>query len=111
MTKGLRERLRTDPLSGNLRDLQALALRVMAWWPARGAEALATAIEEWPIDGREAARPLALSFGAGSRKERVASFCAALAREAYAQWGSWKRAGSELGCDERTLRDDVKGAG
>ncbi len=111
MTKGLRERLRTDPLSGNLRDLQALALRVMAWWPARGSDALATAIEEWPIDGREAARPLALSFGAGSRKERVASFCAALAREAYAQWGSWKRAGSELGCDEKTLRDDVKGAG
>ena len=107
----LRERLRTDPLRGNLRDLQALALRVMAWWPTRGSDALDTAIEEWPAGGREASRPGALSFGAGSRRERIATFCAALAREAYAEWGGWKRAGRELGCDEKTLRDDAKGGG
>jgi DNA-binding NtrC family response regulator len=105
----LRERLRIDPLSGNLRDLQGLALRVMAWWPARGHEALDPAIEEWPTDGRQASVTRAMSFGTGSRKERVAVFCASLAREAYARWGSWKQAGHELGCDEKTLRDDSKG--
>lgn len=107
----LRERLRTDPLHGNLRDLQALALRVMAWWPARGPDALETGIEEWPAGGREVACPSALSFGTGSRKERIATFCAALAREAYAEWRGWKRAGGELKCDEKTLRDDAKEGG
>lgn len=105
----LQARLRTDPLSGNLRDLQALALRVMAWWPTRGPEALDTAIDEWPADAREDALTHAMSFGAGSRKERVVAFCAALAREAYTRWGTWQRAGKELGCDEKTLRDDARG--
>jgi len=104
----LRERLRTDPLRGNLRDLQALALRVMAWWPARGEDALEAAIEEWPAGGCAPARPSALAFGAGSRTERIAAFRAALAEEARAQWGTWTRAASELGCDAKTLRDDAK---
>lgn len=105
----LRERLLTDPLPGNLRDLQALALRVMAWWPDHGVDALDVALAEWSTCGRARASEGALAFGAGSRRDRVAAFCAALAREARERWGSWKRAGEELGCDEKTLRDDAKG--
>lgn len=102
-------RLQVDPLPGNLRDLQALALRVMAWWPDHGPQALNTALAEWTTGDRVPTASGALDLGTGTRKERVTAFCAALAREAYARWGSWKRAGEELGCDEKTLRDDAKG--
>jgi DNA-binding NtrC family response regulator len=108
VTDALRARLRNDPLLGNLRDLQALALRTMAWWPTRGVGALATAIDEWPVAAGEASVTHALSFGDGTREDRVAAFCGALAREAYARWGSWKRAGRELRCNEKTLREDAK---
>jgi len=52
------------PLSGNLRDLQRLALLVMAYWPELGEAAITPALKAW--QGRAEAAPQ-LDAGMGKR--------------------------------------------
>lgn len=95
-----------DPLSGNLRDLQRLALLVAAW--ASEADAISgvpAALSEWRASAA-AAEPLD-DLGNGSRKERVRAFQARLARWAKVNWGTWGLAAKALECDEKTLRQDA----
>ncbi len=48
-----------------------------------------------------------LIWGTGSRKVRIRDFRRRLAVWAKETWGAWKRAASELDCDEKTLREDA----
>ncbi len=95
----------THPLPGNLRDLQRLALLVMAW--AREAEpeaGLRNALREWD---RGVARSAPDDrFGSGSRTERIRWFRGELAVWAKERHGTWAAAADVLACDEKTLRQD-----
>jgi DNA-binding NtrC family response regulator len=98
--------LATAPLSGNLRDLQKLALLVMAWWPEQGDRALEKALGEWPqhLPGLLADTQ---RYGSGSRNDRIHQFRQRLARWAKEEWGTWSQAAQALQCDEKTLREDA----
>lgn len=94
--------LQTHPLSGNLRDLQRLALLTMAW---SGDDSLTKALQEW----RAFDAPVAAGedqFGTGTRQQRIRHFCHRLARWAKDQHGTWNAAANALACDEKTLRND-----
>lgn len=99
--------LRRHALPGNLRDLQRLAVLMMAWWsdvaPSAGVR---SALREWE---RWSAAPVASNghFGEGTRTERVRWFRQQLARWAKEQHGTWAAAAAALGCDEKTLRQDA----
>jgi len=103
----LSELLRTDPLRGNLRDLQRLASLVMAWLDAGPeGEAIAHALGEWKRWSvtAEAERSV---FGAGSRDHRLRAYRRELARWARETYGSWAAAAKALDCNEKTLRIDA----
>ena len=106
-TPDVERALVTDPLSGNLRDLQRLALLVMAW-SAGGNDVgsgIHSALQEWRAAGTSNATSNEL--GTGSRKDRVRGFQARLARWAKDTWGTWAAAAKALDCDEKTLRQDA----
>lgn len=102
----LDQALRRHVLSGNLRDLQRLAVLCMAWWSSSDPNAgIQTALVEWQrfipaqaIKGGD--------FGEGTRTDRIRWFRARLARWAKEQHGTWAVAADALGCDEKTLRQD-----
>lgn len=101
-TEPLSNTFQTHPLSGNLRDLQRLALLTMAW---SGPDALTKALQEW----RAFDAPVAVGedlFGTGTRQQRIRHFCHRLARWAKDQHGTWHAAAKALECDEKTLRRD-----
>lgn len=100
--------LQGHSLAGNLRDLQRLAALAMAWWTDGNPEGgLRTAVREWERWSAPAAD--SVQFGAGTRGERVRWFREQLALWAKGQHGTWAAAASALGCDEKTLRNDVVG--
>lgn len=99
--------LGSHPLPGNLRDLQRLAVLVMAWWNVgEGGEGLRRALQDWAHGTSQFAKDVP-RFGSGSRSERIDWFRARLARWAKRQFGTWKAAGDALRCDQKTLRDDA----
>jgi DNA-binding NtrC family response regulator len=105
-TRPLLEALLSAPLGGNLRDLQRLALLVMAYWPELGAAAVTPALEAW--QGRAGAPPqLDAGMGEGTRTARIVAFRRRLALWAKEQWGTWEQAARALACDEATLRKDA----
>lgn len=99
--------LRRHALPRNLRDLQRLAVLMMAWWsdvaPSAG---VCSALREWE---HWSDAPVASNghFGKGTRTERVRWFRQQLARWAKEQHGTWSAAAVALGCDEKTLRQDA----
>lgn len=99
--------LRQHPLPGNLRDLQRLAVLLMAWWGDTDEEAAVDrAIEEWS-QWTSSTAPLDAEFGTGSRNDRIKWFRARLALWAKDVHETWTAAGEALGCDEKTLRQDA----
>ncbi len=105
----LSEALATQPLPGNLRDMQRLAVLITAWWRGRSeAAALTEAISAWQRSERPSVGSKnELPWGAGTRRERVRYFQRGLAKWAKERHGTWARAAKALGCDERTLREDA----
>lgn len=101
--------LHRHALPGNLRDLQRLAVLAMAWWsdvdPRAG---LRSALREW--ERMSEPTPATKSLGEGSRADRVRWFRHQLAQWAKQQHGTWAAAAAALGCDEKTLRQDVADA-
>ena len=98
--------LHRHALSGNLRDLQRLAVLTMAWWSEAEPNAgLRSALPEW--ERRQAPSAASDSLGKGSRTERIHWFRQQLARWAKAQHGTWAAAATALDCDEKTLRQDA----
>ena len=107
VTAALVRVLEASSLLGNLRDLQRLAVLVMAWWSDHDVEgAVEAASEEWSRWAPKSAAD-AGPLGSGSRDERIRSFRGRLARWAKGQYGTWDRAGEALGCNEKTLRQDA----
>ncbi len=106
-TPDLENTLRQDPLPGNLRDLQRLALLCIAWWDdSRPDNGLEAALREWQqSDANNDLKNAGL--GEGSRKARIRYFQARLAQWAKGQYGTWKSAAAALECDEKTLREDA----
>ena len=98
--------LKQSALPGNLRDLQRLALLVMAWWPdRRHDDCVQLALQEWG-KWTVAQTPQDVEFGQGSRIERIHQFRVRLAGWAKARHGTWAAAAKALECDEKTLRED-----
>lgn len=99
----------TNPLPGNLRDLQRLAVLVTAWSPGHAEEdALARALDAWHATRQEAEDGQKATFwGSGSRRDRIRHFRRQLALRVKEQYGTWNRAAKALKCDERTLREDA----
>lgn len=98
--------LKNHPLPGNLRDLQRLAVLVMAWWDRADLDAtLESALQEW--SHWTSSTILDSTFGNGSRSERTKWFRARLAQWAKETYSTWVAAGEALDCDEKTLRQDV----
>lgn len=105
-SRALDRQLHLHTLPGNLRDLQSLAVLVMAWWSDADPDgSIASAAKEWSVWSTVAAPPSG-SFGQGTRSERVRWFRARLALWAKEQHGTWAAAAKALGCDEKTLRED-----
>ena len=106
-TPGLERALASHGLSGNLRDLQRLAVLVMAWWAVPDIDkGIAEALGEW-VEWTVTVPPDEGNFGAGTRRARVRWFQARLARWAKERYGTWTVAAEALGCDEKTLRLDA----
>ncbi|KAF0178552.1 MAG: type 4 fimbriae expression regulatory protein pilR [Limisphaerales bacterium] len=98
----LAQALQEHPLPGNLRDLQRLAMMLIAW---REENSVGRALAEWRSLGSPSA-PTNAEFGSGSRQQRIKEFSASLARWAKERHGTWTAAAQALECDERTLRKD-----
>lgn len=95
------------PLPGNLRDLQRLALLLMAWWGDTDEDrAVERAVEEWS-EWTPGTLPVEAEFGSGSRADRIKWFKARLALWAKDVHETWTAAGEALRCDEKTLRQDA----
>ena len=106
-TPGLERALTSHGLPGNLRDLQCLAVLVMAWWAVPDIDkGIAEALGEW-LEWTVTVPPDEGNFGAGTRRARVRWFQARLARWAKERYGTWTVAAEALGCDEKTLRQDA----
>ena len=106
-SRDLGHALARHELPGNLRDLQRLAVLLMAWWPGQDVDAsIAGALDEW-TEGTVAAPPDNDTFGAGTRRDRIRWFRTRLAKWAKARYGTWASAAEALGCDEKTLRQDA----
>ena len=104
---GLERALASHGLPGNLRDLQRLAVLVMAWWGVPDIDkGFAQALGEW-VKWTVTVPPDEGNFGAGTRRTRVRWFQARLARWAKERYGTWTVAAEALGCDEKTLRQDA----
>ncbi len=106
----LERALHGHALSGNLRDLQRLAVLTMAWWSeAEPSAGVRTALREW--ERWSVPTPASSTFGAGSRTERIRWFRRQLAQWAKELHGTWAAAAAALACDEKTLRQDAPDAG
>lgn len=107
-TPSLATELSRHPLPGNIRDLQRLAVLIMAWWSDHTPDdAIERGLQEWSqwADTSAGAPP---RLGEGNRKERLQWFRGELARWAKDVYGTWHAAGKALECDEKTLRGDAK---
>ncbi|TDT44554.1 sigma-54 interacting transcriptional regulator [Halospina denitrificans] len=102
----IQETLTRNSLSGNLRDLQRLALLIMAWCPSGDQMHLDNAIKEWARkDDILPSQPIFL--GDGTRSERLRWFRKELAMWAIEHYGNWSAASDALDCDRKTLQNDA----
>ena len=91
-----------------MRDLQKLALLCMAWQsPGNAGSGLDHALDEW-LESGSMDTPQISDYGEGSRTERIHWFRRQLAQWAIEHYGTWARAAKALGCDEKTLRQNMK---
>jgi transcriptional regulator with AAA-type ATPase domain len=97
----------SNNFSGNLRDLQRLAVLVMVWLREKNAqEAVECAIVEWQRWERSDVEDF--DFGTGTWKERTGWFQEKMANWAIHNFRSAKKAAEFLKCSERTLTEHLK---
>ncbi|SDL64639.1 Sigma-54 interaction domain-containing protein [Maridesulfovibrio ferrireducens] len=107
MSESLMDLLRSDSLYGNLRDLQTLAVHIMAWWSEQDLEkTVADAGREWKkhCSQRHSQKNFKKNL---SRKEHLAKCKHELAVWAKQEYLTWENAAKALGCTEKTLRTDA----
>jgi transcriptional regulator with AAA-type ATPase domain len=102
--------LADNELTGNLRDLQKLAILVLAYWDNDPNLALQKAIELWKMERCHSLEPsLNNKTQNVTRDEHLNSFKKELALWAKDRYKTWGKAASNLNCNEKTLRQDAKG--
>lgn len=95
-------------LPGNLRDLQRLAVLLIAWMDGSpSTQAMGSALREW-TNLCAVTESNDQTLGQGTREERTHWFQSKLALWAKQQYGTWEKAAKVLGVSSRTLRDDAK---
>jgi DNA-binding NtrC family response regulator len=109
----LKKSLQGQDLAGNLRDLQKLALLIMAWSQSiTDVSPVDTALIEWKKHQQamltKTKTGLDHEFGEGTHSERINWFKKRLAQWAYEQNGTWEKASKYLQCTEKTLHNDMK---
>lgn len=98
-----------DPLVGNLRDLQKLAVLVLAYWDNDPQLALEKAIEVWKTERGNGLKPFLIkNYNNITREDHLNGFKQDLALWAKDKYGTWDKAASNLNCNEKTLRQDAK---
>ncbi|WP_379866454.1 sigma-54-dependent transcriptional regulator [Marinobacter sp. M5B] len=102
----IKETLLRSSLPGNLRDLQRLALLIMAWCPLGDQTRIDDAIGEWSRQ-EDSLSSETIFLGSGTRFERLRWFRKKLATWAIEQYGSWTAASEALDCDRKTLQKDA----
>jgi len=102
ITDELNKMLQHHPFSGNMRDLQRLAVLTMVWLDQKSeTEAVEVAIDEWGRWSRD--HSAVHEFGEGSWDERTKWFQRRVASWAIREYGGRKEAAKALECNERTL--------
>ncbi len=102
ITDELEQLLQSHSFSGNMRDLQSLAVLIMVWLDQNSeTEAVTMAIAEWSRWSR--ADSAVNELGDGSWEERTKWFQHRLASWAISEFGGRKEAAKALGCSEKTL--------
>ena len=103
----LEKSLLSHPLPGNLRDLQRLSELIMAWIIDSDVNmSIDQALKAW-LEFIPVTSAVGEDYGNGSRNQRIDWFKSRMAMWAKSQFGTWKAAANALGCDEKTLREDV----
>ncbi|HBC3950823.1 sigma 54-interacting transcriptional regulator [Vibrio parahaemolyticus] len=109
MSSDLEEIFQTDALPGNIRDLQKLAVLIMAYWDESDAQkCISVGIKLWETDRSRFVRPPFNDDSSLSRDEHLSRFKSDLAIWAKDRFGTWKQAAEHLDCSDRILRDDAK---
>nr|WP_321259112.1 sigma 54-interacting transcriptional regulator [uncultured Pseudodesulfovibrio sp.] len=99
--------LRNDPLHGNLRDLQKLAVLMMAWWSEKDIDkTISEAVRRWKKQREQEYTQNA--FEETSSREAYLKRC----KHEFASWAkqkyiTWEKAAKALKCSEKTLRNDA----
>ena len=102
--------LADDALTGNLRDLQKLAVLVLAYWDSAPEVALQSAIELWKVERHHGFESSLNNMTPNvTRDEHLLGFKKDLALWAKDRYNTWDNAALNLNCNEKTLRQDAKG--
>ncbi|MBY7663039.1 sigma 54-interacting transcriptional regulator [Vibrio atlanticus] len=109
MTPDIERMLQSDDLHGNMRDLQKLAVLIMAYWDASDAQkSISVGIKYWKKD-RNSFKTNPIGDDASlTREEHLNRFKSNLANWARNTYGTWEDAADHLKCSEKTLRNDMK---
>jgi transcriptional regulator with PAS, ATPase and Fis domain len=105
----LYQSLAINNLNGNLRDLQKLAVLIMAYWEKDPEITLKKAIDIWQSEREDStASTTPVLSKSLTRGEHIKRFTKELSLTAKERYGTWKKAADALQCDEKTLRHDAK---
>ncbi len=105
----LKQVLIEDNLSGNLRDLQKLAVLIMAYWDSSDIDGtISKALELWQVDRNTFKGHSIEEHSLLTRDEHLKRFRSDLAKWARAKYDSWENAAEKLGCTAKTLRSDAR---
>ena len=105
-TDELEQLLQSHPFSGNMRDLQRLAVLTMVWLDQKSEmEAVKMAIEEWGRWGRM--DEIASEFGEGSWGDRTKWFQHRMAKWAKEYFGNLDSAATALKCSTKSLKNHI----
>lgn len=109
MCKSLEQLIESHELSGNLRDLQSIALMSLSWIESGTPAiiALENGINEWLENSQHKRPKTSVDFGNGSYQNRVDWFKAKLALWARERWGSDIKAAKALETTDKTLRNAI----
>ncbi|PTP36328.1 AAA family ATPase [Vibrio splendidus] len=107
--KEIEQVLQSDDLRGNMRDLQKLAVLIMAYWDTSDVnKCINTGLTCWKKDRNSFVGHPIDDNASLTREEHVNRFKSDLANWAKNTHGTWEEAAEHLNCSEKTLRNDVK---
>lgn len=109
MCKEIEQLFQSDDLHGNIRDLQKLAVLIMAYWDESDVQkCLSISIKYWKKDRNSFVGHPIGDNASLTREEHLNRFKSDLANWAKSTHGTWEQAAEQLGCTEKTLRNDTK---